>query len=152
MRNIFSGKKLVVLAVLIITAGLDRWLKQIAENGETAKLGPLHFHLFPNTGAIFSIPLPSSLTIVLMCAAIVVMLLGIVLYRRRWSWVQFSAMLFVVVGALSNVWDRWRYGYVIDWADFGRWLPIVNIADLMILFGVLIFIWRAPIDKSNVRA
>jgi signal peptidase II len=57
------------------------------------------------------------------------------------------ALSMVLGGALGNIVDRIRYGYVVDYADlhFGTFRPfyIFNLADACITIGVLILLARA---------
>ena len=61
------------------------------------------------------------------------------------------------VGALGNIVDRVRLGYVVDYADlhFGTFRPfmIFNVADACITIGVLLLVARAllvqPVAPSN---
>ena len=73
------------------------------------------------------------------------------------------ALGLVLGGALGNILDRIRLGYVIDFADlhFGEWRPflIFNVADAAITIGVLILLARAllirekrPDPSENVHA
>ncbi|WP_454279124.1 signal peptidase II [Sphingomonas sp. Marseille-Q8236] len=67
----------------------------------------------------------------------------------------------VLGGALGNILDRVRFGYVVDFADlhFGEWRPflVFNVADAAITIGVLVLLARAllvrdrpaPVEKSN---
>ena len=43
-------------------------------------------------------------------------------------------------GALGNLIDRVRLGYVTDWLDFGPW-PVFNLADLAIVSGAVLLAW-----------
>ena len=45
----------------------------------------------------------------------------------------------VVAGALGNILDRIRFGYVNDFIDVGSW-PIFNIADSSISIAITIYI------------
>ncbi|NJM50362.1 MAG: signal peptidase II [Sphingomonadales bacterium] len=57
------------------------------------------------------------------------------------------ALAMVLGGALGNIVDRVRYGYVVDYADlhFGAFRPfyIFNLADACISIGVLLLLARA---------
>ena len=57
------------------------------------------------------------------------------------------ALGLVLGGALGNIYDRIRLGYVIDYADLhiAEWRPfaIFNLADVAITFGVLILLARS---------
>ena len=56
-------------------------------------------------------------------------------------------------GALGNIVDRVRYGYVVDFADlhFGEWRPflIFNVADAAITIGVLLLLVRALLTREK---
>jgi signal peptidase II len=63
------------------------------------------------------------------------------------------ALSFILGGALGNIVDRVRYGYVVDFADlhFGEWRPflIFNVADAAITIGVLLLLFRALLTRDT---
>ena len=63
------------------------------------------------------------------------------------------ALALVLGGALGNIVDRVRYGYVADFADlhFGEWRPflIFNVADAAITIGVLLLLVRALLTREK---
>jgi signal peptidase II len=63
------------------------------------------------------------------------------------------ALSMILGGALGNIVDRVRYGYVVDYADlhFGSWRPfyIFNLADACITIGVLILLARAFVMREK---
>lgn len=63
------------------------------------------------------------------------------------------ALAMVLGGALGNIVDRIRYGYVVDYADlhFGTFRPfyIFNLADACITIGVLILLARAFLIREK---
>jgi signal peptidase II len=62
----------------------------------------------------------------------------------------------VLGGAIGNIIDRTRLGYVIDYADLhiGEWRPflIFNLADAAITIGVLILLARALLLREKAAA
>lgn len=60
---------------------------------------------------------------------------------------EILALALVLGGALGNIVDRYRFGYVVDFADFhiGTFRPflIFNVADAAITIGVVIILVRA---------
>lgn len=64
--------------------------------------------------------------------------------KNRWDLV---ALGMILGGALGNIVDRYRLGYVVDFADFhiGTFRPflIFNVADAAITIGVVILLARA---------
>ena len=63
-----------------------------------------------------------------------------------------AALGMVLGGALGNIVDRSRFGYVVDFADlhFGEFRPflVFNVADAAISIGVVILILRAFLVKD----
>jgi signal peptidase II len=65
------------------------------------------------------------------------------------------ALAFVLGGALGNIVDRIRYGYVVDFADlhFGEYRPflIFNVGDAAITIGVLLLLFRALLTRDRKK-
>jgi signal peptidase II len=59
----------------------------------------------------------------------------------------------VLGGALGNILDRVRFGYVVDFADlhFGEFRPflVFNVADAAISIGVVILLLRAFLMRNE---
>jgi signal peptidase II len=74
------------------------------------------------------------------------------MWRERNRQDQFALGL-VLGGALGNIVDRVRLGYVVDFADlhFGEWRPflVFNVADAAITIGVLVLLVRALLVREN---
>ena len=66
------------------------------------------------------------------------------------------ALGLILGGALGNIIDRARLGYVVDYADFhiGEWRPflIFNLADAAITVGVLILLARALLLREKAAS
>jgi signal peptidase II len=78
-----------------------------------------------------------------------------------WMWreanrVDQFALGMIAGGALGNIVDRVRLGYVQDYADlhFGGWSPFLtfNLADAAITVGVLILLARALLVRDKPKA
>lgn len=76
----------------------------------------------------------------------------------HWVWREKNradaiALSFVLGGALGNIVDRIRYGYVADFLDlhFGEWRPflVFNVADAAITIGVLLLVVRALLTREK---
>jgi len=72
--------------------------------------------------------------------------------RRDDAW----GLALVLGGALGNILDRIRFGYVVDFMDlhFGEWRPflVFNIADAAITIGVLLLLLRALLTRKEKPA
>jgi signal peptidase II len=65
------------------------------------------------------------------------------------SWMRAGVTL-ILAGALGNMVDRFRHGYVIDFIAVGIW-PRFNLADTMITIGVVLMIALALLDASKAE-
>lgn len=90
--------------------------------------------------------------------ALVAMTLAISAFVAVWMWREQAkgdviALGLVLGGAVGNIIDRVRLGYVVDYADFhlGDWRPflIFNLADAAITIGVLILLARAILLREK---
>ena len=95
--------------------------------------------LLPATGEVMRWAL------VLLTSAIAAGVLWWMLKERKLP--DVVALGLVLGGALGNILDRTRLGYVVDFADlhFGAWRPflVFNVADAAITIGVVILLIRA---------
>lgn len=102
--------------------------------------GVFHLTYCENTGAGFGIfanytEILSILMIVIILAAIVY----VIMKRPTNTWLV-MALTFMTGGAVGNLIDRLRLGYVIDFLDFRIInFPIFNIADCFVTVGAIIF-------------
>jgi len=64
-----------------------------------------------------------------------------------------AALALILGGALGNITDRARLGYVVDYADlhFGEWRPflVFNVGDAAITIGVLLLLVRALLMRDG---
>ena len=63
---------------------------------------------------------------------------------------QQLALVFILSGAVSNIFDRLQYGCVIDFIDLRIW-PVFNLADIYITIGMVIILKRM-LKKSVSRS
>jgi signal peptidase II len=77
------------------------------------------------------------------------------MWRERKAGESFALAL-VLGGALGNIVDRVRLGYVVDYADlhFGDWHPflVFNLGDAAITIGVLLLLVRALLMRDGKTA
>jgi signal peptidase II len=83
---------------------------------------------------------------------------AISIFVLAWLWREkrrddVIALGFVLGGALGNIVDRVRLGYVVDYADlhFGEWRPflVFNLGDAAITIGVLLLLVRALLTRER---
>ncbi len=83
---------------------------------------------------------------------------AIAIFVAVWMWKEqrrddSAALALVLGGAMGNILDRARFGYVVDYADlhFGDWRPflVFNVADAAITIGVLLLLVRALLMRDG---
>jgi len=83
---------------------------------------------------------------------------GIAVFVALWLWREKRrddsfALALVLGGALGNIFDRVRFGHVVDFADlhFGEWRPflVFNLGDAAITIGVLLLLVRALLMRDG---
>jgi signal peptidase II len=96
-----------------------------------------HITYVQNTGAAFSILQGKTLFFAIVSSIIIVTIVFILIKYPIKVKVYGIVMAMILGGAVGNLIDRLRYGYVVDFLDFRVW-PVFNIADCAIVVGVLI--------------
>lgn len=74
-----------------------------------------------------------------------VILLGLIgLAAKNWSKEKILAAsaLVIALGATGNLFDRLVYGFTVDYIIFPTTGSAFNFSDVIIIFGLLIFIWN----------
>lgn len=98
---------------------------------------------YQNYGGLFGLPLPAGVLIPLS-----ILLLWLVTGRLGQSikaadCQQIFGWGLILLGGLSNLWDRLAYGFVIDWWEM-PWRAVINLADVYILVGVFLLVFARP--------
>jgi len=94
----------------------------------------LYFTLTRNPGGAFGLLQGQGPLVMITTAVISLGLLGVLLFARlRDGWLR-TGLALIAGGALGNLLDRVRLGYVIDFLDLRVW-PVFNLADVAIVLG-----------------
>jgi signal peptidase II len=89
---------------------------------------------------------------------LVAMTAAIATFVAVWMWREKKradsvALAMVLGGALGNIVDRARFGFVVDYADLhiGEWRPflVFNVGDAAITIGVLLLLVRALLMRDG---
>ena len=107
------------------------------------------FGLFPKVGDLFIV-------------VAVVVVVVIILYHRhipREQWLMRVALGLQLGGAMGNLLDRLRHGFVVDFIDLNFWplhnWPVFNVADASLVTGVvvlsLLLVWDERLTRDERR-
>ena len=147
-RNKWWSWLAVSAAVIVIDQLTKQWVSQSLEFHQVVPMAPyFNLVLAHNAGAAFSFLAGAGgwqrgffVGIALIAAVAIVHLL-----RKHHGQKIFSlALVLILGGALGNLIDRVRFGYVVDFLDFyvqsWHW-PAFNVADMAITGGAALLIW-----------
>ena len=102
--------------------------------------GIFHFTLIFNKGAAFGLFTDQRIVFIpLSIIVITAIILHEIRKKGKRRYVSFALGL-ILGGAIGNLIDRVRFGYVIDFLDFRIW-PVFNIADSCVTVGAILLIY-----------
>jgi len=144
-------KHIHFILLFILVVALDQATKKMALNalypGGSVPIASFlgidfFWTLTANKGAAWGVltSLPSLLC--LLRLAFIILLIGIYFLSTLSSLAR-TALVLIIAGACSNVWDTFYWGYVVDMIHvrFWQWdYPVFNIADICICLGAAILL------------
>ncbi len=145
-----------LLGIAFVTLGLDILSKHLVQvllpPGRPVPVFPgFDLDYVLNSGAAFSLltNLPSWARLPFFSAVTLAALVAVAVFWRsqagRDRWMELALGL-IAGGAVGNLVDRARMGYVVDFLEFGvrgffTW-PVFNLADSAVCVGVTILAWK----------
>lgn len=98
-----------------------------------------HLRYVENTGMAFGMLQHANALLVV----VMLVIIGYIVY----SWKELSSYgacvrwgsVFILAGAIGNLYDRITLGFVVDFLDFRVW-PVFNVADSFITIGACLFV------------
>ena len=142
MKDTKKKKSSIIYVIIILTLLLDQLTKfiiskNLALNQTTSLIkNILYLTYIQNSGAAFGLFQEANQLLIWFS----IIVIGFILYYydkilTKNKLTQTSVAL-LFAGTLSNLIDRIRLGYVIDFIDFRIW-PAFNIADISITIGII---------------
>lgn len=115
-----------------------------------------HITLVFNKGGAFGVFVNAASALIFVSAAAILTIAVILFIPRRQGAESVkagrrsaeTALTFIMAGAVSNLADRLRFGYVIDFLDFRIW-PVFNVADTAITLGAVWLAWKFLFAKAR---
>ncbi|MGI6249781.1 MAG: signal peptidase II [Anaerolineaceae bacterium] len=151
-----ARNSLILMGISGLVIGLDQWTKYLVQQnlqiGEFWAPFPaigsffrfLHWH---NTGAAFGI-FQNANTILMILSAVVAIVIVVVYHKMAWSdMLARVALALQFGGAIGNLIDRIRQGYVTDFVAVGNF-PIFNVADSAVTVGVGLLLLAMIIEEK----
>ena len=131
-----------------LTLGVDQVTKHVVATtfapNDSLPLLPsiLHLSYIRNTGAAFGLFKGQQDLFILLSAIVVLWIAWELVVRPSASPRILTGCALILGGAVGNLIDRVRFGYVIDFIDLRVW-PVFNIADSAITIGLGLLLWQS---------
>ncbi len=108
-----------------------------------------------NDGAAWSIFSGNRIFLILISVFALILIYSYFFKIKNIKIVEFISYSVLIGGIIGNLWDRLKYGKVIDYLDFkifGYNFPVFNFADICIVISVILLLIDALIDKGEGNA
>lgn len=148
----------IVAIILILFDQLTKYLavKFLLGRSPFVIIGDLlQLNYVENFGAAFGILQNKQLFFIIITVSV---LIGIIIYMKKYTNLSKPmkiALTILFSGALGNLIDRLRLGYVIDFIDikFGKFydFPVFNVADCLVVISTLIIAYLVLYDKYEIN-
>ena len=161
----FPLRGLLFLGLAALVVILDQTMKRLAEErlertGIRSVPVPvvgdyLRFTYVENRGAAFGLLQDQTAFFVFVGLVVVGVIAASYRYLPRSGFRLHLALGLQLGGAIGNLIDRIRQGYVVDFVDFGyrsNWWPVFNVADSAIVIGVLLLALNTLAPTSTQEA
>lgn len=142
-------KEYKIILIALIGIVVDRVTKLIinanVNEGSVLKIIGNFFRItyLKNTGAAWSILEDKVLFLIVISILFLVLIVGAIKKDNRKTVTNILGYSFIISGVIGNLIDRIIYRYVIDFLSFkifSYYFPVFNIADILIVVGVVLFI------------
>ncbi len=141
MSNTIS-RRIVIAGIVFIV--IDRFIKQVVVSAPSLFREGFGFLGSVNDGMAFGVWQGNGVVVSYLVLGIWLALLFVAVSRRR-----YQEWWFVLLGAGSNLFDRFVYGGVIDYVPFFG-IAMVNLADIMIILGIGILLARLRCRATKI--
>ncbi len=156
-NTLFRRGMLGAAAVAIVDQATKYWIVHVVDLPSLRRIEISPFFdlsYVENRGASFGMLAGGMVSRVLL-SAIAIAIAGVMvvwLARLKRGWAAAGAS-FIIGGAIGNLYDRLRFGYVVDFLDFsGLMFPwVFNVADMAINAGFACLILDALLHKDGAR-
>jgi signal peptidase II len=159
--NFLRPQALLFVGTTIATIVLDQWTKKLATS---YLLGPegtgprsvpvlgsyIRLTYVENRGAAFGLLQDQTTFFVLVGLVVIVVIFASYRQLERPGWGLNFCLGLQLGGALGNLMDRIRSGYVVDFVDLTFW-PVFNVADSAICVGVGLLAWNLLFAKQHAE-
>ena len=154
----FPLRGLMFLGLAVLVVVLDQITKRAAEDRLRGQRSVsvlddiLRLTYVENRGAAFGLLQDQTTFFVFVGILVIGVIAASYRYLPRSGFRLHLALGLQLGGAIGNLIDRIRQGYVVDFVDFGyrsNWWPVFNVADSAIVVGVALLVLNAFVPSPS---
>lgn len=141
------------IILIILLVGFDQITKYFALK-DLSKIGSINvipniFNLtyVENRGAAFGILQNQKWFFITIALAVAAFILYYLYSNKKQSIYSKISLILIFSGAIGNLIDRIRLGFVVDFFDFIVW-PVFNIADICVVVGGIVLSYSVLFNKD----
>lgn len=144
---------IVVISIFLLEKKIKDYIEKNKEMHKKEKIlnGHIIIRRYHNKGAflnIFENNLKLVKTLSLVFLGLLILTFTIILPKKNNNGIKFALSL-IIGGASSNIYDRFKRGYVVDYFSFKVLKKIIfNISDICIFVGTLLLIITSRFEKD----
>jgi len=146
---------LTVIAVIFLVDQVSKYIVETKYASDSKAIIENFFHItyVKNRGIAFGL-FQGKIIFILILGVLAVFSIILYLHKKdeEHSMLSRFGYLFILGGAIGNLFDRIYRGYVVDFIDFqGIWKYIFNIADVAINIGVILILIEYFWEKEDLH-
>lgn len=131
----------IFIVILVLLDQVSKvFMQNFLEYGNSVAIldGVFHLTYVENRGAAFG--LFENMQVFFIIVAVIVTIVGLVyIHKSETSKLAKISICLIIAGAIGNLIDRVKMGYVVDFFDFRFiWNYVFNIADVFVVIGTLL--------------
>lgn len=146
-----SKKTTVMLMTGVFLLSIDRFFKFLAINQILPSFNIFNnllvLRLAKNYNIAFSLPLSGPILVIFIFLTTIILIFFFIKKWQQKNNVFSLTLFFIILGSSSNLFDRIKYGFVIDYLDL-KYFTVFNIADGMISCGAFILAYMLITDSD----
>jgi signal peptidase II len=149
-------KRMILLIIFLLVLLADQYTKLVVQQdmivGQSIPVihKIFHFTYVQNSGGAFGILRGRTNLFIIISIVVILFIIYFMLKEEKKDYFIKTVFSFVLGGAISNLIDRMRLGYVVDFIDFQVW-PVFNIADAAISIGMILLFIRLFFKKEETQ-
>ncbi len=152
-------KVFLIIMIIFLALAIDQTIKIVAMNDFTEQnlsLGIFNLTYHQNTGVALGINKENTFSTIAMDIFVIFIL--VLFMFKQFNNIDIKRTVFmsmVLAGGISNLIDRFFYGGVVDYIDISNLIsnfPIFNIADCIIIIGLILFAIFTFKDFSKIQS